>query len=109
MEERGSETIERWSAQTIFQRLAVVRDNQYIVREYEGDKEREKLVKECREHMEELQDQLRVQIQIWGGIETIDRWLKENDLGHSVPSEIEEMDWSWLEQVAEESSSFPEN
>jgi len=105
IEEKDSQAVEKWSAQTIFQRLAAVRDWQYIIEEYGNVNGREELIKEARETLKDLQTQLKTQIGVWGGVEAIDGWLKENDPGHNVPSEIEEMDWSWLEQAPEELSS----
>lgn len=45
-----------------------------------------------REKMIELQKQTRQQIQRWGGLEAVDAWLRENDPGHDLPSEIRDID-----------------
>jgi hypothetical protein len=69
----------------------------------EGVDGKEALAEEQRRALNRVQDQLRVQIELWGGAGVLDAWLRENDPGHTLSSRIKEMDWSWLEQKAGES------
>lgn len=39
-----------------------------------------------------------LQIQLWGGLEAIEEWLKASDTGKSLPSTIEGLDLTWLNE-----------
>ena len=45
-----------------------------------------------------LQDALRVHIKLWGGIESIEAWLAQNDPTINLPSSITDLDLTWLEK-----------
>jgi hypothetical protein len=78
MERNRAET-EKLPAQIIIHRIAALNRVQFMGRENK-----------------ELESMLREQIEIWGGLTEIEDWLNQNDPGHDVPSDLEGLDWSWL-------------
>ena len=80
---------DRYSAQEIFQKSAVLANYQARVREYPKDKRSIKMVVK-------LRNELLPHIRTWGGIKQVDKWLRANDPHHSIPSDIKSMDWTWL-------------
>lgn len=77
------------SAQTIFQRCAALRMKQGLLRKNPDDQK-------IKSDYKRLTKEIKGEIEAWGGIDKIDAWLKENDPGHSLPSNIKGIDWSWL-------------
>jgi hypothetical protein len=48
--------------------------------------------------LDKLQEKLKAEILSWGGITAIEEWLKKYDTGCSLPSQIEGIDLSWLNE-----------
>ncbi|NCP47492.1 hypothetical protein GW844_03860 [bacterium] len=77
-----------YPAQTIVQRLCALRNYQYIVRNFSAVDDYTDIL--------QLENELRTQIELWGGIEAIDAWLAINDPHHTQICHIKELDLSWL-------------
>lgn len=77
------------SAKKIFQNLCALQCYQYGLAHHPEDAAFRKLI-------DQLVPTLRWEIREWGGIRKIDEWLRKNSPGHGRPSEIRDMDWSWL-------------
>lgn len=71
--------IKKWSAHEIFQATAVIRNRQ------------------ARDQIDhQLQKQVKEQIDAWGGIVQIDKFLTEKDPDHSLLSEVQGINWKFL-------------
>jgi len=46
--------------------------------------------------LKNLQKEVKEQIILWGGVSSIDEYLKKHDHDHGLISVIEELDTSWL-------------
>ena len=79
-------------AQTIMQWLCSLRNYQYIVRQVPDDPV-------TREAKDSLEERLRWGIAEWGGLDKIETWLVKHDPGHSTPSRVIGLDWSWLPEA----------
>jgi len=101
-EERDSGSIYKWSAREIVQTLFAMVNWQTTISKYGNVDGGEELtqVREAREDLRDRAEKLREQIGLWGGKEAIDKWLENNDPGHTTPSGIT-MDWNWLEETCQ--------
>ncbi len=83
-------TMEKLPAPEIIQLLIALRNHQLMRKISDNE---ETLIAISR-----LQDELRVHIQLWGGIESIEAWLAQHDLEINLPSSLKDLDLTWLEK-----------
>lgn len=80
---------ERLSAPKIIQKLASLLLRQGSLEVDSGDNE-------ALLNSQKLQSELIEQFKLWGGKDAVEAWLKENDPYFSVPSDFDQIDWSFL-------------
>lgn len=79
---------EKMAARDLFQSFVLIRDYQEGIKSgYSFD-----------EKLAALKIILKPQIEQWGSIQEIDKWLETNDPGHSLISAIRGLDLTWLQK-----------